>query len=66
MTRAFALKESYSLADVRLAFSAMTDFIEKLGVFVKCSSGGNAEVLRFQYYLFSVVIRIGNFVNRET
>ena len=64
-TRAFALKKSNGLADVRLAFSAMTYFIEKFGVFVKCGSGGDAEVLRFQYYLFAVIISIGDFVNRE-
>ena len=40
-------------------------FIAKLDVFVKCSSGGNAEVLQFQYYLFAVIIGIGAFMNRQ-
>ena len=60
------MKESNSLADVGLAFSAMTNFIEQFGVFVKCGGGGNTEVLRFQYCLFPVIIGIGDFVNRKT
>ena len=45
--RAFASKKSNGFTDVGLTFSAMTYFIEKFGVFVKCGSGGDAEVLRF-------------------